>query len=67
MNDSDPTVAGEQPDEIAPNFDVMRSIYGVGSGAEPEPSGDHHDDEAFATMQSIFGVQTDPPSPSQKR
>ncbi len=57
MNDSDPTVAEEQPDDIAPNFDVMRSIYGVGSGVEPEPSSDHHDDEAFATMRAVFDVR----------
>ena len=67
MKDFDPPAAEEQPNDIAPNFDVMRSIYGVGSGVEPEPSSDHHDDEAFATMQSIFGVQTDPPSRSQNR
>lgn len=65
MKDSDPPAAEEQPHDIAPNFDVMRSIYGVGSGSEPEPSSDPKDDEAFATMQSIFGVHTDPPSPSQ--
>ncbi len=67
MKDFDPPAAEEQPDDIAPNFDVMRSIYGVGSGPEPAPSSDQNDDEAFATMQSIFGVQTDPPSRSQNR
>ena len=56
MNDSDPRTAEEQPNDIAPNFDVMRSIYGVGSGPEPEPSSDRHDDEAFDTMRSIFDV-----------
>jgi hypothetical protein len=67
MKDSDPPAAEEHPNDIAPNFDVMRSIYGVGSGLKPEPSSEQNDDEAFATMQSIFGVQTDPPSPGQNR
>jgi hypothetical protein len=57
MKDSDPTAAEEEPNDIAPNFDVMRSIYGVGPGPEPEPSSDHHDDEAFDTMRSIFDVR----------
>jgi hypothetical protein len=57
MRDSDRPATDEQPNDIAPNFDVMRSIYGVGSGPEPEPSGDHHDDEAFDTMRSIFDVR----------
>jgi hypothetical protein len=61
MKDMDPPTADDQPDDIAPNFDVMRSIYGVGSGSAPEPSSDPQDDEAFATMQSIFDVQADPP------
>ena len=56
MKDTDPPDAEEQPNDVAPNFDVMRSIYGVGSGPEPEPSGDDHDDEAFDTMRSIFDV-----------
>ncbi len=56
MKDSDTPAAEAQPTDIAPNFDVMRSIYGVGSGPEPEPSSDHHDDEAFDTMRSIFDV-----------
>jgi hypothetical protein len=60
MKDSDPPAAEEQPDDIAPNFDVMRSIYGVGSASEPEPSSDQNDDAAFATMRSIFGVEADP-------
>ncbi len=59
MKDTDPPAADDQPNDIAPNFDVMRSIYGVGSGPEPEPSSDHLHDEAFATMRSIFGVQAD--------
>jgi hypothetical protein len=67
MKDSDPPTAEEQPNDIAPNFDVMRSIYGVGSASQPEPSSDQNDDAAFATMQSIFGVRTDPTSPSQNR
>jgi hypothetical protein len=57
MNDTDPPTAEERVSDIAPNFDVMRSIYGVGSGPEPEPSSDDHDDEAFDTMRSIFDVQ----------
>jgi hypothetical protein len=60
MEDVDPPVAEDLPDDIAPNFDVMRTIYGVGSGSVPKPSGDHLDDEAFATMRSIFDVQADP-------
>jgi hypothetical protein len=60
MKASDSPTAEEQPNDIAPNFDVMRSIYGVGPGPEPEPSSDHHDDEAFETMRSIFDVQADP-------
>jgi hypothetical protein len=60
MKDSDPAASQERPNDIAPNFDVMRSIYGVGSDPEPEPSSDHHDDEAFTTMRSIFGVPADP-------
>jgi hypothetical protein len=67
MTDVDPPADEEEPDDIAPNFDVMRAIYGVGTGLEPEPSSEQNDDEAFATMRSIFGVQTDPPSPSQNR
>jgi hypothetical protein len=67
MKDSDPPATEEQPDDIAPNFDVMRSIYGVGSGLEPAPSSDHYDDDAFDTMRSIFDVQADPASPSQNR
>lgn len=57
MKDSDTPAAEAQPTDIAPNFDVMRSIYGVGSGPEPEPSSDHHDDEAFATMRAVFDVR----------
>jgi hypothetical protein len=60
MTDVSPPADEDQPDDIAPNFDVMRSIYGVGSGSAPEPSSDHLDDEAFATMQSIFDVQAEP-------
>jgi hypothetical protein len=56
MKDPDPPTDKEEPDDIAPNFDVMRAIYGVGSGPEPEPSSDHHEDEAFDTMRSIFDV-----------
>jgi hypothetical protein len=56
MTDTDPPPTNEQPNHVAPNFDVMRSIYGVGSGPEPEPSTDPHDDEAFDTMRSIFDV-----------
>jgi hypothetical protein len=56
MNDTDPPVPEERPEDISPNFDVMRSIYGVGSGPEPEPSGDTQVDEAFDTMRSIFDV-----------
>ena len=67
MNDADPTTDEEEPDDIAPNFDVMRSIYGVGSGPEPEPSASHHDDEAFATMRSIFDVEAEPANPHQNR
>jgi hypothetical protein len=67
MKDSNPPAAAEQPDDIAPTFDVMRSIYGVGSGSEREPSSEQKNDEAFATMRSIFGVQADPASPSQNR
>jgi hypothetical protein len=67
MEDSDQLAAEEQPDDIAPNFDVMRSIYGVGSGSTPEPSSDHQDDEAFATMRSIFDVQAEPVKPDQNR
>jgi hypothetical protein len=67
MKDVDRPADEDQPDDIAPNFDVMRSIYGVGSGPEPEPSSAHRDDEAFATMRSIFGVQADSASPNQDR
>jgi hypothetical protein len=56
MNDPDPPSSEEEPTDIAPNFDVMRSIYGVGSSPGPEPSSDDRDDEAFDTMRSIFDV-----------
>ncbi len=65
MTDSSPSVGEEPFDGIAPNFDVMRSIYGVGNGPEPEPSAEDRHDGAFSTMRSIFGVENDeapPPS-----
>lgn len=57
MTDIGSASSDESPAEIAPNFDVMRSIYGVGSGPEPSPSPNILHDEAFLTMQSIFGVE----------
>ncbi len=57
MKDSDLPAAEEQPNDVAPNFDVMRSIYGVGPAPEPEPSIEQLGDEAFDTMRAIFDVR----------
>ena len=59
MTDNASSSGDDPPAAIAPNFDVMRSIYGVGSGPQPSPSPEIRHDEAFLTMQSLFGVEND--------